>query len=34
MDVLNNVAHGGGSQGRGLESVTLRQGVEKTIIEA
>ncbi|MCH7609222.1 MAG: NifU family protein [Chloroflexi bacterium] len=33
MDVLNNVAHGGGCQGRGLESVTLRQGVEKMIME-
>ncbi len=37
MDVQDNVAYvnmGGGCQGCGLASVTLRQGVEKMIIEA
>lgn len=37
MDVQNNVAYvnmGGGCQGCGLASVTLRQGVEKMIMEA
>ena len=36
MDVQDNVAYvnmGGGCQGCGLASVTLRQGVEKMIME-